>query len=326
MSEGGSAADVREMPTRRRLLRGGYWRIWHDMRIRFGVGVLVVAGALFGTQMAYSPAMARPTPCVTDPGLAASGFAEPVVVLQAVPQSPELRARVVASSSAARMRHFALMSLCNAGEFPRANYKHAVMSWSDRYVFNTWVSTLPFVLLFVGIMLAVGAPFGGEGTEAAALTFSLPWSREKWLLTKAAATYLLIAALTFFAWIVSYWATSFPELMSNPELFRHNRETIFFRPTSYFVMPAFLTGIVGVSLGLAASLLVRNALLATVVAAAAGYGLMVADFKLRLEGSYFQSYEYVDLVSQGSYGWLFPIAIALLCVMIAHSKLHRTSY
>jgi hypothetical protein len=219
------------------------------------------------------------------------------------------------AASAADYRRQA--SLCAADERPTEGYIRQVSTWSAAYRDNIWLGVMPMLMLFLGIMIAVGPPFSGESAEASTLTFSLPWSRSRWLLEKVKLSSLCIIALVAPVYVASATATNFPEVaqLSNVNLYA---------PTILTAIPCIITGIVGVALGVTATMLTRSALAGAVCASMVAYLLTMVNISGFVPNAFMDSFALMDVTEPA--GMFVALAVIIGAILLTHTRLENTDF
>jgi ABC-type transport system involved in multi-copper enzyme maturation permease subunit len=175
-------------------------------------------------------------------------------------------------------------------------------------------------MLFMGVLISVGPPFSGESSEASALTFSLPWSRGRWLSEKVAMSAGLIALLILPAYAVGYAMTSFDPI---PQMYG----TMFIEPMHLLdIMPSVVCGIVGIALGISCTMLTRNALIGAVCGALAAYGLSMFNV-YSLFPSMRYTGEHMTVLDLGTTTGLYvALTVIVGAIGLSYVRLTRTDF
>ena len=303
-------------------MTGPYWKLWHDASGRFFLALALLTLALLGVFGANRAAM-KPRMCVAAP---------------AGDSWSAVRARMVAEYADAQKNPGSfyrpghqiytpqmiadadlLAARCAIGQHPNPKYAYDVQFITQEYTDVIWGGMMPYLLLFLGILLSVGPPFSGESMEAFALTFSLPWSRDRWLFGKVTMSVILLAALTAVVAIATTLMSYHPHVTGLSGGYPEMPPIIY--PTFGMILRAFLAGIVGISLGTAASMYSRNILTATVAAGLIAYALVAIKFRWTMMD---------DRTSFLSFSYDFQVlhAFAIICcaALFATVRLRRTDY
>jgi hypothetical protein len=311
-------------------LNGAYWKLWHDAQSRFLIALAMVGLVILGV---FTPAVGlrRPTPCVpVNSDLSWTQMRAEIIKEQTTPHRFTARESVLdkirQSQSfpwAAAMMPYGLPNSlqiedanflsahCAANERPNLGYAAMVEEFVAHTGETGW-GTMVYVFLFIGILLSVGPPFSGESMEAFSLTFSLPWSREKWLMHRVAMSIIMLCILALIAVVAMKLCTHFP-YMSHMKG-GYPKDAIDARlaggPSGWWVL---LAGLVGISLGTVASLFSRNVLTAATFACLAAYLLVSVRFPV--PDRYGASSEFLPIIVNGTAVTAFlVIGIAALLV------------
>jgi hypothetical protein len=321
-------------------MNAGYWKLWHDTSGRFYVSLLILTALLFLTLV---PALSRPRP-VACYEVAAGTMSWSTRRDNALQAREEMRKvdRQLQAGTLAKLTYGTnpqrligeeeiadgntLSAHCAANERPNIRYGVEAQLYTRDFVSLVWEMAMPYLMLVIGILLSVGPPFSGESMEAFALTFSLPWTRERWLVSKMALATGLSLVLILFMLVVSGFITHFQFVADLRAAHRYGPPAI--HPNAWHVIASVLAAFVGVSLGTAASMYTRNMLSATVLAGIVAYFLVSFDFiELR-------SYDVMDRFGNtyssmlDSYGLQPLIVIGLISglLFIARTRLRNTDF
>lgn len=297
----------------------GHWKLWRDMSGRFYAACLIIGWQIFSMQggvsldkkvfstshFAYRPEICRPAM------LGEVAASRQIAILH----ERELvnHERGMISAEAYRQQ----AAFCTGSERPTEAYVKRVESWITTYRESIWYGVMPMLMLFLGIMISVGPPFSGESAEANTLTFSLPWSRPKWLFEKVKLSSLLVVGLIAPVFVVSAMATSFPEA---EQLGRLTYDGI----DMFSVIPSILTGIVGVTLGVSATMLTRSALAGAICASIVAYLLTMVNVSRFVPSDLMDSFFVMDVTQPA--GIVIALAVIAGAIMLTYSRLENTDF
>lgn len=319
-------------------LSGAYWKLWHDVRGRFAMSIFLVCATMVGV-LAPRASNPRPKACVPagiHPGGAPVSWAADAVMFQNDRKLYEAKGWIVDAKgphgttrkvpanidlpNEQQLADGTWLSARCAGGYPNYKYAAQLQQYTSRIFMDTWQGTMPLIMLFIGILLAVGPPFSGESMEAFALTFSLPWSREKWLVHKVVMSLILLTSLVLFVAVVTMLSLRFP----------HTSGLIGWYPGSRgvdamsFGMPlmCLLLGCVGIALGTVTSLFARNILSATIAAGLIAYLLVTLDIGMPTD-AYGSNLRLLPLLKNGTMTTFLLLALSALLVSL---RLRRTDF
>jgi hypothetical protein len=270
------------------------------------IAVLLVAWQLFATS---GPMSIRNAALQIDRG------AFPTPCVKANPLS------IAAAGDPGSWDYKALAKYCSVGEVPAYGYAAAVDNWTIGYRTKVWDNIMPVLLLFLGILIAVGAPFAGESSEASTLTFSLPWTRVDWLTKKIKLSAGLLVGLVSVAYIGGALSYHFPGVSSLS--YAASLETSL--QTPWDTMPSLIAGFVGLSLGITASMLTRNALAGAVAASLIAYLLALVDWSILNPHEIMQTNMVIMDLTKPS-GALAAIVVAAGAIALTIVRLERTDF
>ncbi len=320
-------------------LNGAYWKLWHDVQSRFVISLAFIALVFLGV-FSQTGGIGRPDACIsvnTDMswGQMRAAIIKAKADVRALPKKLEPgdhRDRWLDPSLGWGYSIMpwglpnyqqiedgdVLNAHCKANERPLLAYA----AMAEGYIWRIKESTygpLTYIFLFIGILLSVGPPFSGESMEAFSLTFSLPWSREKWLVTRVAMAIMLLLLLALITVIALRVGTHMPFMSQMkggyPKSSIENEWQGDF--AAWWLV---LAGLVGISLGTVASLFSRNVLTATVMASLAAYVLVTVRLPaLRTYGS---SGDILPIIVNG--GTLTAVLVISIAALIASARLRTT--
>jgi hypothetical protein len=301
-------------------LRGGYWKIWHNSKLRLAGALVVVAWLMWS---AYGPLNHRPHPCMTATEGALLTQLESSWRVIAVTRPPAQRAEIAYGMKDARI----LAVHCEAGKVPNVRYAVSVGNWTYTITRGVWDVALPYLLLFVGILLSVGPPFTGESNESFTLTFSLPWAREQWLWTKVGFSIAILLGITLLVFAVGQLGTRFPymdEMLTPARWYGDGKSHYVYGPTLMEFVRAMVAGLVGISLGMWASMLTRNALAAGIGAGIVAFALVALDLGDILPSRLYSGAVLLTLDNTG--GMIAGITIICGSALLAMIRLQDTDF
>lgn len=277
-------------------LNGAYWKLWHDVRSRFAISLVMIALVLGGVFAPPLTSARRPMACIT----VTSNLSWPQmreIIRDAKTHKEELTRQWTvqrnkwvspAKTWGSAMMPYGLPNAlqirdgdvlyahCGASERPNLAYAAEVENYVSSTSESVW-NSMVYMFLFIGILLSVGPPFSGESMEAFSLTFSLPWSREKWLLHRIAMSVVLLVILAIIAVLALKIGTHFPFMSQMKGGYPKSAiaQRRIGEASAWWVL---LAGLVGISLGTVASLFSRNVLTAATFACLAAYLLVSVRF------------------------------------------------
>jgi hypothetical protein len=316
-------------------MNAGYWKLWHDTKGRFYISAILLCCLTFLT-VVPSLNRHRPQPCIAAREGEMTWSARRAIALKKVWLSPTFgpagtlrkpvidRPDLLASQIA---NGDVLASHCDSSQRPNVNYAVDVQLYTMQFVDAVWGGAMPYLMLFIGIMLSVGPPFSGESMEAFSLTFSLPWTRERWLVSKMLIATVLALALIMMMLIVSTIITHFrflDELNATSRAYGPSA----FHVSIWQVLSTVLSAVVGVSLGTAASMYMRNMLSATVLAGIVAYFLVSFDLIQLTSREVVNTYgeRYSSLLSHHGFQPMILLVVIGLASLLAVSRLRNIDY
>jgi hypothetical protein len=281
-----------------------YWKLWHDVRGRYLVALMIVGWQMFASGGPLT---------VRNSALRVRAYDVPTVCVSATPQ-------VIATTDHSSWEYRTLSQYCSAGEVPRHNYARDVNSWTVRYQTVVWDRLMPVLLLFLGILLAVGAPFAGERAEAAALTFSLPLTRVDWVVRKIKISVAMLMSIIAFAYIAGALSYRFPGV---DRVAMRGMNIDLQQITDTF--PSIIASFVGLSLGITASMFSRSSLAGAVLASLVAYFLALVDWAVFTPNEWLQSSLVVMDMTQPR-GALVALVVATGAIALTIVRLERTDF
>ena len=274
----------------------GYWKIWHDMRGRFIVAAIVLVWQIFATSGPLS---------VRNSGLTLQlGAEHPKICVADV---PAVRAAWTEMNLLDRQDLSIQQKFCAANEMGNPKYAAQAMSWNRIYIDTVWNRLMPVLILFLGILLAVGPPFGGEIAEASVLTFSLPWSRGTWLRKKIEMTGGLLTGL------IAFVLVSGRVMYHLPAIGQLHATRFLEMPGITDTIPSLVAAGVGISLGILSTIFTRNALAGAILASLTAYILALVDWSQFTATAYLhEDYILMDMTSASGVFVAFTVVVGAI--------------
>ncbi len=302
----------------------GHWKLWHDVRGRFLVACVVVGWQIYSSASVIPGAYMFGNPGALKPGVCRYAHRDEPTIGQTVQQMNKefgLQTAALQEHTKIAIHDYLVQArYCGLNQRPTENYGMAITKWVDAYTDGVWMGLMPILMLFMGILISVGPPFSGESNESATLTFSLPWSRGRWLKERVKMSAGLVLLLVAPAYMASYAITNVPHIGISSGM-------SFVQPLQIeSTVRAIVCGFIGIALGVSATMLTRNALIGAVAAAISGYLLMMFNV-----ATLFPSLRHVDveltLLEFGKPGGTFvAFAVIIGAIALCYVRLTQTDF